>query len=260
MTEARRILVVDDEALARRRVARMVREFDPGFVIEEAESGVRAVELIAAFRPEVVFLDVEMPGLNGFEVLRQCETRPFHVIFQTAYDHFAVRAFEEQACDYLLKPFTSERLHAALSRALQQATDEQRLRALEAQLRATAANGQGYLQRLAVKQGTRLRVVQAQEIACFISRDHCTCVYFEHAGRTHEAISDLSLARLLERLDPRQFHQLHRNSIVRAAAVAALARTPQGEFTLELSNGMRLPVSRSHQRAAKALVRSRSPE
>src|SRR5690349_11209274 len=104
LTDAKRILVVDDETLARQRVVRYVRQFDPALLLAEAESGLRAIELIHSFQPAVVFLDVEMPGLNGFAVLQQCSERPFCVIFQTAYDQFAIRAFEECAIDYLLKP------------------------------------------------------------------------------------------------------------------------------------------------------------
>ena len=171
MTEPARILIVDDEELARQRVARYVRSAEGAFVVEEADSGVAAVDAIRAFRPDVVFLDVDMPGMTGLEVLGQFEERPFKVIFATAYDEFAVRAFEEQACDYLLKPFTAERLHEALSRALARADGEQRLRALEERLG-------GRLRRFAVKQGTRTRAVEEEEVACFVSRDHVTCVYF----------------------------------------------------------------------------------
>src|SRR5262249_38652080 len=151
--------------------------------------------------PEVIFLDIEMPGLSGLEVLQQFEERPFHVIFQTAYDQFAIRAFEEQACDYLLKPFTAERLHQALSRALNQVADQQKLFALERQLAARLDgndNGQGYLSKLTVKQGNRLRIVTTHEIYCFVSRDHYTCVYFNDGGSVLEGICDLSLGRLLE--------------------------------------------------------------
>ncbi len=248
LTEARRILIVDDEQLARQRVARYVRQFGQEFSIEEAESGIRAVELIASFRPEIIFLDVEMPGLNGLEVLQQFEERPFQVIFQTAYGHFAIQAFEEQACDYLLKPFTAGRLHQALSRALNQAADDERLRALEAQL----AIRKGYLRKLTVKQGNRMRIVAADEIFCFISRDHCTCVYFEDGV---EGICDLSLVRLAERLDPQEFRQFHRNSIVRVSAIAAINCSSHGEMWMELLNGMKIQVSRSNQQTAKEMVR-----
>lgn len=218
-------------------------------MIEEAESGMRAVELIRTFQPEIVFLDVEMPGLNGLEVLQQFEQRPFQVIFQTAYDQFAIRAFEEHACDYLLKPFTAERLHQALARALSCVADEQKLRALESRL----AERNGYLRQLTIKQGNKLRVIIVQTIHCFVSRDHYTCLYFDENS---EGICDLSLTRLVERLDPDKFRQIHRNSIVRIAAIVALGKSVEGEVLVELSNGMKLPVSRSNHRAVKQLLES----
>ncbi len=216
-------------------------------MIAEAESGIRAVELIRTFQPEIVFLDVEMPGLNGLEVLQQFDQRPFQVIFQTAYDQFAIRAFEEHACDYLLKPFTAERLHQALARALSRVADEQKLRALESRL----AERNGYLRQLTIKQGNKLRVITEHAIHCFVSRDHYTCVYFDENS---EGICDLSLTRLLERLDPGKFCQIHRNSIVRIAAIVALGKSIEGEVLVELSNGMKLPVSRSNHRAVKQLL------
>jgi two-component system LytT family response regulator len=249
LTEARRILIVDDELLSRQRLTRYLHQFNQPFIIEEADSGLKAVEMIRAFHPDMVLLDVEMPGLSGFEVLQQFDERPFQIIFQTAYDEFAIRAFEEQACDYLLKPFTAERLHQALRRVLSRAADEARLTALEAMIAAK----DGHLRRLSVKQGGRLRIVEAQEICCFVSRDHYTCVYFTDA---REGLTDLSLSHLIERLDPGAFRQLHRNNIVRIAAMVALAMDRSGAMEIELTNGMRLPVSRSHRRAARELLKA----
>lgn len=254
MTEPKRILVVDDEPLARQRVARYVRQYDPSLLVEVAETGLQAVALIATFQPDVIFLDIEMPGLNGFEVLQQCAARPFQVIFQTAYDQFAIRAFEAHACDYLLKPFTAERLHQALARALSQRADEERLRALEKQL-AQRAPGSGFLRRFTVKQGTRLRLVEEAEVLCFISQDHYTCVYFNDAQGQHEGIVDLSLARLLERLDPAVFQQLHRNNIARSAAIKALTRAREGELHAELAGGLKLPISRRQQALVRAMLK-----
>jgi len=248
LSEPKRILIVDDESLARGRLLRYVRQFSRDLLIEEAESGVEAVEQINSFHPDIILLDVEMPGLNGLEVLQQFEERPFQIIFQTAYDQFAIRAFEEHACDYLLKPFTAERLYQALSRAINRAASEQRLRALESDLTAR----DGYLKKLAVKQGARLRIVAVEDIHCFVSRDHYTCVYFEE---NPEGICDLSLSRLMERLDPQEFRQLHRNSIVRVRSISALSRSGQGELFVELGNGMKIQVSRNNHRAAKDLVK-----
>ncbi len=248
MTEPKRLLIVDDEELARQRVRRYATQFDSSFSIAEAASGLQAVEKIQAFQPHIVLLDIAMPGLCGFEILQQFEMRPFRVIFQTAFDEFALRAFEENACDYLLKPFTAERLHRALRQALAHIADEEKLRNLEQQLAAR----DGYLQRLTIKQGSRTALVEVSEIHCFISQDHYTCVYF---GNQHEGIVELSLTRLTERLDPKIFTQLHRNNIVRVPAVNALTVTRQGEMLLELVNGMKLPVSRAHRRRARELFR-----
>ncbi|MBS1792045.1 MAG: response regulator transcription factor [Acidobacteria bacterium] len=252
MAEPKRILVVDDEPLARQRIVRYIREARGDFLIAEAESGIRAVELIQSFQPEILFLDIEMPGLNGLEVLQQFGLRSFQVIFQTAYDQFAIQAFEENACDYLLKPFTAERLHQALSRALSRVADEKKLRALESRL----AERNGYLRQLVIKQGNRLRVVTEQELHCFVSRDHYTCVYFGDARQALEGICDLSLARLAERLDPNKFRQVHRNSIIKISSILALGKSKDGEVCVELVNGMKLPVSRSNQRAVKQFLES----
>lgn len=247
LTEARRILIVDDEPLARQRLTRYLGQTEYSLIVEEAESGLRAVELIRDFQPDIILLDVEMPGLSGFEVLQQFEERPFIVVFQTAYDEFAVRAFEEHACDYLLKPFTAERFHQALDRALSRYADDERLRALENKL----AEREGYLRRIIVKQGGRTRIIEDRSIACFVSKDHYTCVYFDD----REAITDLSIARLAERLDPEEFKRLHRNSIVRLSSTVSLVTSRNGEMSIELANGMRLPVSRSHRKEARELFK-----
>ncbi len=251
MADTKRLLIVDDEELARQRVRRYVQQFAEPFVIAEAASGIEAVALIREFQPHIVLLDIAMPGLSGFEVLQQFEARPFLVIFQTAFDEFALRAFEENACDYLLKPFDAKRLHKALQQALCRVTDEERLRALEAQL----VTRDGYLQRLTVKQGQRVRLVETRDIHCFVSQDHYTCAYF---GEPLEGIVDLSLARLTERLDPTAFVQLHRNNLVRVGAVVACMLTRQGEMLVELTSGMKLPVSRAHRRKARDLIQRAS--
>lgn len=248
--DLKRILIVDDEALARQRIKRYLKQAQMDFFIEEAESGIEAVEKINALKPDIIFLDVEMPGLSGFDVLKQLPKRPFHIVFQTAYDEFAVQAFEQQACDYLLKPFTAERFGQALENVLGRIANEEKLKALEAKI----SEKQGYLRKFIVKQGSRLRIVEDQEIACFVSRDHYTCVYF--AG-LREGITDLSLSNLLERLDPQAFRQLHRNNIVRVASIVSLSLSRNGAMEVELDNGLRLPVSRNRHRLARQIVKNR---
>ena len=242
-----RVLIVDDEVLARQRLRRYLVSYG-AFEIDVAESGLQAVELIRSFRPQVVFLDIEMPGLNGFEVLAQFSERPFQVVFQTAFDEFAIRAFDEHAADYLLKPFTRDRFERSLDRVLSLATDEARLRALEATIRSR----DGFLRRLSVRQGNALRIVEEAEITCFLSRDHYTCVYLAD-GR--EAICELSLANLVTRLDPSKFRALHRNNIVRITEIRAMSVSRSEGMVVEMSNGMKLQVSRSHRQALRQLIK-----
>ena len=205
--------------------------------------------MIQTFQPDIIFLDIEMPGFSGFDVLAQFDQRPFQIVFQTAYDDYAVRAFEEHACDYLLKPFTLERFQQALTRVLSRVANDERLRALESEF----ARRDGYLKKLAVRQGGKLRVIEEDEVVCFVSQDHYTCVYFNDA---REAICDLSLTHLNDRLDPAKFRQLHRNNIARVAAVLSLTLSREDGMTVEMSNGMRLPVSRSNRRLARDIIKA----
>lgn len=248
-----KILIVDDEPLARQRIARYVREYNEEFEIAEAVSGLEAVERIRLFQPEIVLLDVEMPGLDGFEVLQQFEDRPFHVIFQTAFDQFAIRAFEENACDYLLKPFTAARLHESLTRVLHRLVDQERLRRLESQL-SGRKGGAKYLQKIIVRLANRSRIVDAGDIVCFISRDHYTCALYVVDGNLHEGICELSIGMLVERLDPHQFVRLHRNNIARIAEIKAVSRSRDGAVAVELSHHQTLPVSRANHKMVKALL------
>jgi two-component system LytT family response regulator len=235
------VLIIDDEKLARQKIARFLAERPESFSIREAANGLEAKRLIAERAPLLILLDVEMPGLSGLELLAQLEERPFKVVFQTAFADFALRAFEENACDYLLKPFPAERFNQAIDRALRAADSERRLRNLERR------SGQS-LERLVVKQGSRMQIVNVADIECFVSRDHYTCIH----TRQGEYVCDLSLSHLEERLDGRIFQRLHRSNIVRLAAVQAITR---GEnMSVRLSGGLELPVSRNNRARLKEAV------
>lgn len=242
---AKKVLIVDDERLAREKIRRYLAEAEAlgPFVVQEAKNGIEALEAIADFKPEVVFLDVEMPGLSGFDVLRQLPTVDFQVIFETAYDEFALRAFEENACDYLLKPFTSERLHKALARALSRAAPR------NAHVNAAKVGG-GYLDCITVRQGRHLIVLPVSDIECFSSQDHYTCVFAaDGRGGLTEYLIELSLAHLEAHLDPALFQRAHRSALVRVGAIRSIATGPN--MTVHLSGGMELAVSRAHRQAIR---------
>ena len=201
------ILVVDDEALARSAVVRQLEVRLPDARVREARDGFEALERIAETRPDLLFLDVEMPELSGLDLLRQiAEPRP-RVIFVTAHDHFAVRAFEDQALDYLVKPFTPERFGRAVERALAAIDTDAKLRSVEQRI-----------DRLALRRGTALEVVLVDAIVYLVSEDHYTHVH----ANGHVYVTELSLQHFEDRLDPARFVRAHRNAIVNVGHVSRL--------------------------------------
>jgi two-component system LytT family response regulator len=236
--EMRRVtaLVVDDEPVARAGLRHMLAEFEWISCIGDCASGPAAVEAIERLRPELVLLDIEMPGFSGIEVLRRLATRP-HVLFTTAYAEHAVTAFELGALDYVLKPFGPERLKAALDRA-RAAFGEPVASAID---RYAELLGQGPMSRLFVRSGRSIVPLAVERVAWFEAvGDYVTA----HAdGASH--VLRLSLNRIAARLDPQRFVRIHRTHIVNMDHVAAFRRQENGNLGAELRDGTVLAVSRA---------------
>jgi len=239
-----RTLVVDDEPPARRRVRKFLNEVADIEVIGECADGTEAVGAIRESAPDLVLLDVQMPKMGGFEVIREVgvESVPA-VIFVTAYDRFAVQAFEIHALDYLLKPFTRLRLVRALERAKAQIADAQaaqfggRLQELIKTLDGRA----GYLERIAVKLRDRIIFVHVGEIDWIEADGDCALL---HAGKQTHAVRE-SLGELGCRLDPDKFVRAHRSTIVNVERVREMIPQFCGDQTLVLRDGTRLTLSRT---------------
>jgi two-component system LytT family response regulator len=237
--EPQRILIVDDEALGRRSVQRQVAVVFPGALVREARDGCEALELVTSFAPTLMFLDVDMPELSGIDVLRQlCPPRP-KVIFVTAFEHFALAAFEHNACDYLVKPFTPERFVAAAERASAELDADARLRGLE---RSLAKAGR-HLDRLALRSGSRVDVVALADVSCLTSEGHYSYLH----ARGKQYLSELTLVHFEEQLDPALFVRVHRKALINLAHVTRFVDSR--EPSVELADGMRVPVSRRNRRA-----------
>jgi two-component system LytT family response regulator len=233
-----KILIVDDETHARERIDRFLKDLSFTGDIVHAENGLKAIDLIHKDRFDLVFLDIQMPGLTGFDVLQQFENRDFVVIFQTAFDEFAIQAFDANACDYLLKPFSKERFEKAFVRANKMMETSKRLSALESSLHK---QGQ-YIENLAVKQKGKTKIVNLIKVDCFVSADHYTIIHSDGG----ELISDLSLAWLEQRIDPNKFIRCHRNNIVAVSQIKSIGDTQNSE--VELLNGIKLSLSRNNRK------------
>lgn len=240
-----RTFVVDDEPIARAGLRRMLLSFEWIEVIGEAADGESAVAAIETLQPELVFLDVQMPGLLGTEVLRRIERQPF-IIFTTAFSEHAVSAFELGAVDYLLKPFGPDRLAAAMERIRAAIGEPAGAGALE---RLTGALGSGPITRLFVRTGGNLVPLLVAHVVWFEADGDYVIA---HTERTRHALH-LSLNRLEERLDPTHFIRIHRAHIVNLDHVRSFRRDDRGNLEAELVNGLRLPVSRSRAQEIRSL-------
>ena len=254
-----RVLVVDDEPLGRRRVLDLLEDEAGVEVVGTAADGAAAVEAIRSARPDLVFLDVQMPRMSGLEVVQAVgpESMPA-TIFVTAYDQYALQAFDSAAVDYLVKPFKDDRFEEALRRARRRIESESRER-LHERLMALLQGGSGamlepseipdasvkprekYLERIAVQMRGKMRVVSVAQIDFVTASGQ----YVElHVG-THRYIIRESMQHLEERLDPEHFVRVHRSAIVRLSLVDTLLRSEGSEYQVQLKGGVRLPVGRS---------------
>ena len=229
-------IIVDDEKPAREELAYLLKGFPEINVIGQGRNGVDAVNLIKEHAPDLVFLDVQMPECDGFDVLEMLgRDVPPAVIFVTAYDQYALRAFEAGALDYLLKPFDNARFERALSRA-QDKIQHRR-----------PAPGTG---RLTVKSAGQILFLEPADIDWIEAADYYACL---HVGaRTH--LLRRSMSELEQDLDPNVFCRIHRSTIVNLARVRALQFNGTGEYEVLLENGSTLPISRRYRRQLQSAV------
>jgi len=239
-------LIVDDEPVARAGLGEMLRAIEWVTVIGEASDGAAAVEAIDRLAPELVMLDVQMPGLTGTDVLARIRHQPY-VVFTTAYIEHAVDAFELGAIDYILKPFGAARLGVAMERVRAALGEPATHPALE---RLGGALGHGPISRLFVRSGASLLPLAVDRVAWFTADGDYVVAHAEKA----RYMLHLSLARLELRLDPKRFLRIHRTHVVNLDFVRAFRRVDRGQLAAEMMDGTRLPVSRSRAQQLRHLA------
>ncbi len=242
--ERLRVLVVDDEAPARQRLVDLLRK-DRGVArIAEAANGLDAVKTIASERPDLVFLDVQMPELDGLGVVDAVGATEMPLtIFVTAYDQHAVRAFEANALDYLLKPYSDERQEAAMVRARQRLNERSVFEFGQRMLRLTTRTPQQrMLDRLVVKSGGTTRFVRVVDIDCI----EAAGVYVSLHVAGKKLLYRATLQELVTRLDAMRFVRIHRSAVVNIESIVQLEARSHGEFDVVLRHGSRSRVSRTY--------------
>jgi two-component system, LytTR family, response regulator len=257
-----RVLVVDDEPLAREVAVGVLRRDPDISSIEECENGLRAKEIITRTRPDIVFLDIEMPGLTGVQLAEDLQNEQPVIVFTTAFSQYAMDAFDVAATDYILKPFSDERFLEALGRAKRRVR-ERRLSQLAGQMAHVAAELQHgepgdqsgpvarYMQRMSLKHGDGTIVLRMDEIVWIEAQDYCVMV---HSTRGNHLIRG-SLNALEEQLDPDWFVRAHRTAIVSLQHVRETH--DRDGLRLVLSNGATVPVSRSRKPHVEARLSPR---
>ena len=230
-----RALVADDEPLARSRLRRLLERDGGVDVVAECGDGDAAVAALQATRPDLAFLDIRMPALDGFQVLRHVDRARTRVVFVTAHADHAVRAFDESAADYLLKPLTEARLQSALRRVRE-------ARAREAAAAAGTAGESAYPRRIAVPSAGRMQLLSVVDLDLASAQGNY--VRLRTAGR--EYLLRETLGALLARLDPAAFVQVHRSHVVRVEAIRDVETLESGQYLLRLHNGERVGTGRRY--------------
>lgn len=244
-----RVLVVDDEKLARDRLVSFLRGIDDVEVIGQAKNGVEAVHVIEEQSPDLVFLDVQMPGMDGFEVLKAVKAPP-HIVFATAFDEYAIRAFDVSATDYLLKPISRARLEEAVRRVRQRLGGEAPATQLRDLMQRLEARDRRYLAQVPVHRGRQILVLPVNQILWFEVEYRLVYAYID--GDRY--MTNFTLKELEERLDPEVIFRAHKSRLVNLKHVRAIVPWFGGRFKLVMRDqkGSEVELSRAQARELRA--------
>jgi len=230
-------IIIDDEPLARSIVKEYLQPHSEIEIVQECSDGFEGVKAIQQHQPDLIFLDIQMPKINGFEMLELLDQRPA-VIFTTAFDEYAIRAFEAHAIDYLLKPFNKERFDKAIQKWKDQAASAQKN---TDDLLETASQSPSQSQRIVVKTGSKIKIIPAQDIYFLEAADDYVKVH------THEGsfLKNKTMNHFEKTLDPQQFVRSHRSYIVNVQQITRIDPYEKDNHIAILKSGGRVPVSRN---------------
>jgi two-component system, LytTR family, response regulator len=236
----KRALIIDDEPLARMVVKEYLQSFDQIEVLQECNDGFEGLKAIQVHQPDLIFLDVQMPKINGFEMLELVEQPP-SVIFTTAFDEYAIKAFEAHATDYLLKPFSKERFNKAIEKYLAQAPASAASPKQTEELLETASNSPAQHERIVVKTGTKVKIIPVQDVIYLAADDDYVSVYTAEGSY----LKNKTMNFFEKALDPRYFVRVHRSYIIAIQQITRIDPYEKDAHLAILKSGAKIPVSKT---------------
>jgi len=241
-------IIIDDEKLARDLLREYLESFEQIEVLAECAKGTEAVEKIDKLKPDLIFLDVQMPGMTGFDVLEEIDHEPY-VIFTTAYDQYAIKAFEKNAVDYVLKPLDEERFRLAVNRALKRKKQEQSN--IEDLLKSIKGDSKGaYESHIFVQKSEKLFNLPVEEIIFLEASGDYTII----TTKVDQFVSSSGIGKLEEILSPETFIRVHRSTIINLNFLKEIERHFNGGMVVKMQNGKSFPVSRTYAKLIRKKV------
>ena len=236
----RRALIIDDEPLARMVVKEYLQNFSEIELIQECNDGFEGLKAIQQHQPDLIFLDVQMPKINGFEMLELVEQSPA-VIFTTAFDEYAIKAFEAHAVDYLLKPFSKDRFNKAIEKYLATAPEKHTPKQTEELLETAASQSPAQHERIVVKTGTKVKIIPVSDVEYLQADDDYVSVF------THEGsyLKNKTMNFFEQTLDARQFVRVHRSYIIAIQQITRIDPYEKDAHLAILKSGAKIPVSKT---------------
>ena len=244
-----RVIIIDDESLARQLVRKYLEEFSEIEVIAECENGFEGIKVIQEKKPDFIFLDIQMPKLSGFEMLELLENPP-DIIFTTAYDQYAIKAFELNAVDYLLKPFSFERFKSAVTKILEKMENEKH-RDVSYNVLLSTKNTDEKLDKILIKDGSKIHVIPLEEVEIIEAQDD----YVYVRTNASKYLKQKTMKYFEEHLDQTDFVRIHRSFIVASKTIKQIDLLEKESYQVTLHNGKKLPVSKTGYQKLKELFK-----
>jgi len=243
------IVIIDDEAPARAVIKNYLKEYEHISIKAECENGFEGIKAIQEFKPDIIFLDIQMPKITGFEMLELLQEKPV-IIFSTAYDQYALKAFEVSASDYLLKPYSRERFNEAMNRALTLTNDKSANDKIVNRILNHQDENIEYLERIVVKTGSKISIIPVRKLYWLEAQDDYVMLH----SKDGNFLKQKTMRYFESHLDPKEFVRAHRSYIVRISIIKQIELFGKESYRLILSNGQSLPVSRTGHTKLKAIL------